>query len=91
MRAAVGATEGRLKAALARFDPTPFRVGMTVHAAHARHPAVAAAFARRALPNCPACAVGADETLAEAAFAEGFDAAELVAELNRVAQVSSPS
>jgi hypothetical protein len=70
-----------LAAARNRLDPGPFRAGMTVHAAHARHPGVRAAFAARGLPACPDCPVGADETLAEAAAAEGFPLPELLAEL----------
>ena len=87
LRQSVGAAEVRAAAVAARFDPAPFRLDMTVHAAHARGAAVAAAFARRGLPNCPACAVGADETLAEAAFAEGFPIAALIDELNALAPV----
>lgn len=87
LKQSLGPTEGRAAATMARFDPTPFRLDMTVHAAHARGPDVAAAFARRGLPNCPACAVGADETLAEAAFAEGFSIAALIDELNATTQV----
>ncbi len=87
LRRQVGAVESRTAALHARADPAPFRLEMTVHAAHARHPAVAEAFARRGLPACPACAVGADETLGEAAFAEGFPVADLLAELNALTQV----
>lgn len=63
-------------------DTGPFRPTMTVHAAHARHPGVRAAFTARGLPACPDCAVGGDETLAEAAFGELFDVDVLLAELN---------
>lgn len=67
--------------ARSRLDPGPFRPEMTVHAAHARHPAVAAIFRARGLPGCPDCPVGADESLAEAAAAEGFALGELIHEL----------
>ncbi len=67
--------------ARSQLDLGPFRPDMTVHAAHARHPDVAAAFNARGLPGCPDCPVGADETLAEAAAAEGFALAELIIEL----------
>jgi hypothetical protein len=55
---------------------------MTVHAAHARHPRAHELFAARGLPGCPDCAVGADETLGEAAFGEGFDLDELLEALS---------
>lgn len=73
VRVALPALERRLADARARLDPTPLGPYTTVHAAHARHPGVRALFAARGLPACPDCAVGADETLAEAAFGEGFD------------------
>ena len=66
----------------ARLDRGPFHGGMTVHAAHLRHPGVAEVFRRRGLPGCPACAVGADESLTEAARGEGFAIDELLVELN---------
>jgi hypothetical protein len=78
---AVDALEDALTHARARLDPGPFRPEMTVHAAHARHPGAQAVFARHGLPACPACAVGADETLAEAAHAEGFSLGELLRDL----------
>jgi hypothetical protein len=65
----------------ARFDRTPLGPSLTIHAAHARDPQVQQVFSTFGLPNCPACPVGADETIAEAAFAEGFDAAALIAAL----------
>ena len=71
--------------ARSRLDPGPFRPEMTVHAAHARHSAVHALFRARGLPGCPDCPVGGDETLAEAAAAEGFELAELMAELRGLA------
>jgi hypothetical protein len=67
--------------ARSQLDPGPFRPDMTVHAAHARHPDVAAVFKARGLPGCPDCPVGADETLAEAAAAEGFALSDLITEL----------
>ncbi|MSQ02035.1 MAG: hypothetical protein EXR71_09100 [Myxococcales bacterium] len=75
------ALDDALAAALNLLDPGPFRAEMTVHAAHARHPGVGRIFASRGLPGCPACAVGADETLVEAADAEGFPLADLLADL----------
>jgi hypothetical protein len=59
-----------------------FTAEMTVHAAWARHPGVAAVFAARHLPACPDCAVGADETLAEAAFGYALDLQRLLDQLN---------
>lgn len=59
-------------------DPGPFRPDMTVHAAHARDPRVRDVFAARGLPACPSCAVGADETLAEACSAENLSLPELL-------------
>jgi len=66
----------------ARFDRTPLGPTLTIHAAHARDERVQQVFSSFGLPNCPACPVGADETIAEAAFAEGFDAAALIAALS---------
>ena len=71
-----------LEATLVRLDRAPFRAGMTVHAAHARHPGVQAIFARHGLPRCPDCAVGADETLGEAAYGEDLDLVTLLRELD---------
>ena len=84
VRARMGLVEARVASSLARFDRSPFHPAMTVHSAHARHPAVGAFFAARGLPACPDCAVGADETLAEAAFAEDFDLDGLLHEMNRL-------
>ncbi len=81
LRAATDQLDDRLLAARARLDPGPFRGEMTVHAAHARHPRVQAIFAARGLPHCPSCAVGADETITEAAMGEGLDLQELLATL----------
>lgn len=60
----------------------PFTSDMTVHAAWARHPGVAGIFASHHLPACPDCAVGADETLGEAAFGYALDLSDLLARLN---------
>ena len=76
--------EDALVIAVARLDPGPFRPDMTVHAAHARDPRAQAIFARRGLPGCPDCAVGTDETLAQAAFAEGFSLSKLLDELREL-------
>lgn len=70
-----------LLAARNRLYSGPIHAEMTVHAAHARHPGVRAIFAAHGLPACPDCAVGRDETLAEAAAGEGFSFEELFAEL----------
>lgn len=78
---AIDRLEDALAQAVGRLDPGPFRPAMTVHAAHARHPGVAAVFRARGLPGCPDCPVGADESLAEAAAAEGFALADLIHEL----------
>jgi hypothetical protein len=68
--------------ALARYDLSPVDAQTTVHAALRRHPRAQEALARRGLPRCSDCAVGAEETLSEAAFGEGFDLEGLLAELN---------
>lgn len=79
---AVRAAEARVAATLARLDRAPITGATTVHAAHARHPGVQALFARRGLPRCTDCAVGADETLAEAAFGEDFALDTLLSEIH---------
>lgn len=79
-----------LIAARNRLDLGPIRPEMTVHAAHARHPGVRAIFARHGLPACPDCAVGRDETLAEAASGEGFALSELIAELQGLEKACAP-
>lgn len=81
---ALRAAEPRAAATLARLDRSPFLPTTTVHAAHARHPGVQAIFARHGLPRCPDCAVGADETLAEAAWGESLPLDALLAELNEL-------
>ncbi len=60
----------------------PFTADMTVHAAWARHPGVAVIFTDHNLPACPDCAVGADETLEEAAFGYALSLRHLLAQLN---------
>lgn len=62
----------------------PFTGDMTVHEAWARHPRAKEVFARHHLPACPSCAVGADETLAEAAFGYRLSLEDLLGELNAV-------
>lgn len=62
----------------------PFVGEMTVHEAWARHRGVRAVFARYHLPACDACAVGVDETLAEAAFGHRIDPEQLLRELNEL-------
>lgn len=66
----------------------PFTGDMTVHEAWARHPRAKEVFARHHLPACPACAVGADETLAEAAFGYRLSLEDLLGELNAVLRPS---
>ena len=73
---------------ISRLSRTPFHAGMSIHATHARHPGVQALFARRGLPACTDCAVGADETLEEAAFGEGFDLDGLLHDMNALLDVS---
>lgn len=63
------------------FETGDFHGEMTVHAAWRRHPGVAKVFASRGLPDCPSCAVGVDETLAEAADGYQIPRDELIAEL----------
>jgi hypothetical protein len=82
VRVGLRALERRVADARARFDGGPVHRDTTVHAAHARHPGVAALFARRGLPRCTDCAVGADETLAEAALGEGFEIDALLEEIH---------
>ncbi len=84
VRAPLRALERGALAALPRFDRRPLGPDLTVHAAHARDPRVRAVFARHGLPDCPSCPVGADETLAEAAFSEGFDVHALLEELREI-------
>jgi hypothetical protein len=88
LRRDASALARRVDDARARLDPGPVHAGTTVHAAHARHPGVAEIFARRGLPRCTDCAVGADETLAEAAAGEGFPLAAL---LNDIHTLLSPA
>jgi hypothetical protein len=60
----------------------PFTATMTVHQAWTRHPGVRAIFARHHLPDCPACPVGADERVEEAAFGYGLPLEPWLDELN---------
>lgn len=82
LRHALEAADARAATIEARRDRRPFTAETTIHAAHARHPGVGALFARRGLPACPDCAVGKDETIAEAALGEGFAVDDLLSELN---------
>lgn len=68
---------------LAALDRRPLTAESTVHAAW-RRPGAREIFAARGLPDCPSCAVGADETLAEAAGLEGLPLDELLRLLNRL-------
>lgn len=82
VRSALLLAERSSAAAVARLDRAPLSAATTVHAAHARHPGVTGVFARHGLPRCMDCAVGADETLAEAALGEGLDLEILLGELS---------
>lgn len=82
LRVALPRVEAAVVEARERLERGPVDLGTTVHAAHRRDPRVQALFARRGLPACLDCAVGADETLGEAAFGEGFGAGELIEEIN---------
>ncbi|MDP2308104.1 MAG: hypothetical protein Q8P18_18935 [Pseudomonadota bacterium] len=82
VRASLLLAERSSAAAVARLDRSPLSAATTVHAAHARHPGVTGVFARHGLPRCLDCAVGVDETLAEAASGEGFPLEMLLGELN---------
>lgn len=90
-RAVAGALEGgrgelgRELGVLGRYltrRKLPFSLDMTVHEAWARHPGVRGVFTRHHLPACPACAVGVDETLVEAALGHHLDPDALLTELN---------
>lgn len=72
----------RISQDIARLDRQPFTSATPIHVAWRRHPGVGAVFRRYGLPRCLDCAVGADETIAEAALSEGFSANQLLAELN---------
>lgn len=84
LRGPLHTLEATARACAPQFDRRPLGPELTVHAAHARDPRVQAIFARHGLPDCPTCPVGADETLGEAAFSEGFDANQLIAEIAAV-------
>lgn len=71
-----------LDATLERLDRQPVDGETTVHAAHRRHPHVAAIFASYGLPRCLDCAVGVDESLEEAAFGEELSLQELLQRIN---------
>ncbi|MCP4808823.1 MAG: hypothetical protein GY913_01940 [Proteobacteria bacterium] len=83
MKQAIAGVEARIERLERARDArsAPFSGDMTVHAAWARHPGVAAIFTARGLPGCPACAVGQDETLAEVADGYGFPLQLFLAEL----------
>ena len=82
LREHLGRVETMIDTEYQRLDRSPLQPDTTVHAAHRRHPSVQAVFARYGLPHCPDCAVGADESLEEAAFGEGFSLTGLLGELN---------
>lgn len=67
---------------LQRLDRSPVDASTTVHGAHRRHPKVQEIFASYGLPACMDCAVGAEESLQEAAFGEELPAALLIGRIN---------
>jgi hypothetical protein len=67
---------------LQRLDRSPVDGSTTVHAAHQRHPKVQEIFASYGLPGCLDCAVGAEESLQEAAFGEELPADVLIGRIN---------
>ncbi len=76
-----------LDAVLDRLDArlqarTPFTGQTTVHGAWARHPGVKEVFSELGLPACDQCAVGADETLGEAAYGYRVELPWLLGRLN---------
>ena len=95
-RVQVAASAQELAAVASRLPPLRARIAelrarghagaltpdMTVHALLHAHPGAARALAAQGLPDCGSCAVGADETLAEAARLEGFDLDGLLSTLS---------
>jgi hypothetical protein len=81
VRAGVRGVRIRLDQLAARAHVGPPHPGMTMHAVLAAWPGARAVLALRGLPACDACAVGADETLAEAAALEGFDLAGVLSDI----------
>jgi hypothetical protein len=77
----------RISQDIERLDRQPFTLATPIHVAWRRHPGVGAVFRRYGLPRCLDCAVGADETVAEAALSEGFSASQLLEELNALLRV----
>lgn len=82
LQAQIKQAHHRISHDIERLDRQPFSLSTPIHVAWRRHPGVAGVFHRYGLPRCLDCAVGADETLAEAALSEGFSADQLLAELN---------
>lgn len=71
----------RLDHVAARAHVGPPHAGMTMHAVLAAWPGARDVLARRGLPACDACAVGAEETLAEASALEGFDLSGVLSDI----------
>ena len=65
-----------------RLERAPFRSGMTIQAALARHPGAGKVFSERHLPGCHLCAVRFDETIGEAAEAYGIPLDDWLSDLN---------
>lgn len=92
--AALAVEVGRLSAEVARLQAElervrPFTAQTTVHEAWARHPGVAQVFAAFHLRACPDCAVGARESLREAAAGYGLSLPDVLDRLNRLPGVPS--
>ena len=68
---------------------TPFRADTTMHQAWSRHPGVREIFAGYHLMACDHCAVGADETLAEAATGYHIPLTALLSTLNALLETPS--
>ncbi len=82
LRAQLATHRNFIEAELQRLDRAPVDANTTVHGAHQRHPRVREIFASFGLPACPDCAVGAEESLQEAAFGEQLPLATLIGRIN---------
>ncbi len=82
LRTQLAAQRKFIEKELQRLDRSPVDASTTVHGAHRRHPKVQEIFASYGLPACLDCAVGAEESLQEAAFGEDLPAALLIGRIN---------
>lgn len=82
LRSQLSAQRKFIEKELQRLDRSPVDASTTVHAAHHRHPKVQEIFASYGLPACLDCAVGAEESLQEAAFGEDLPAGVLIGRIN---------